>query len=105
MDHNARQLLDELERTLKQYGLWADSPPSPAQLSSSTPFAVDTMQFCQWLQFILLPKLGGLLQHGHPLPPMTIAPAAEIYLPQQISAGETQIIRLLARLDALAAQQ
>ncbi len=88
---------------MKRHGLWAEEPPSPSHLDSQAPFAVDTLTFCQWLQFILLPKLSAMLHQQRPLPAMAIAPAAEVYLPKQIDAGQTEIIALLHQLDRVVA--
>lgn len=55
-----RQLL-ALERALQQAELWSQQPPAPTLLQSREPFAVDTLRFEQWLQWIFIPKLRKLL--------------------------------------------
>ena len=73
-------LLIDVEAQLRQMGLWQDEPPAPEALASSQPFCIDTLGFEQWLQFIFLPTMYGLLESGQPLPTECgIAPMAEEY--------------------------
>jgi uncharacterized protein YqcC (DUF446 family) len=43
------QLINDLESELRRQELWQDSKPCAAALSSTVPFAVDTLTFTQWL--------------------------------------------------------
>lgn len=92
----AMQLLTTLEQQLKEAGLWSQHQP-PQGVDSQVPFAADIMPFQQWLQFVFLPRLRQLDDQHAPLPAMNVAPAAEVYVPQ-----EKAIIATLARLDRLA---
>ena len=102
MNPTAQQLLNELEYVLKQHNLWASQPPHPANLASQVPFAVDSLTFCEWLQFIFLPKLRAMSAQDQSLPNMQVTPAAEMYLPEQVASGHRQVIAVLQQLDALA---
>ena len=53
----AAQLID-LEAALRQLDLWSDAPPSQEALRSEQPFAMDALEFEEWLQFIFLPGVG-----------------------------------------------
>ncbi|MBJ9978041.1 YqcC family protein [Pseudomonas sp. S75] len=57
-----------IERELQVQGWWDESAPSAEALASTVPFAVDTLKFEQWLQWIFLPRMTLILEHGHPLP-------------------------------------
>lgn len=46
-------LLSELEDELRQLGWWEQQAPSAQALQSQQPFCVDTLEFSQWLQWIL----------------------------------------------------
>ncbi len=73
----AERLID-LEAQLRQLGLWSDRAPAPEALVSQQPFAVDTLDFSEWLQYVFLPKVYALLERGEPLPEScVIAPMAE----------------------------
>lgn len=60
--------LAEIEAVLRELELWQAQPPAPPALASREPFCVDTLDFHQWLQFVLLPRLQQLLDSGAPLP-------------------------------------
>ena len=63
----AAQLID-LEAALRQLDLWSDTPPSQEAMSSEQPFAMDSLEFEEWLQFIFLPTLYEVLASGGALP-------------------------------------
>lgn len=95
------QLLKALETELRSQGRWASDPPSDAALLSTQPFAVDTLSFDQWLQWILLPKLHELLVLQMPLPTScAIAPMAEEVYGQSDSAAN-RIILIITDIDLL----
>ncbi len=69
---------DLIESALKESGLWSILPPSDEALESTMPFAVDTMSFENWLQFIFLPKMRqSIATHQLPPGPAQIYPIAE----------------------------
>ena len=51
------QKLGEIETEMKQIGMWQSEPPSPEQYQFHQAFAMDTMSFSQWLQFVFVPKV------------------------------------------------
>ena len=96
----AAQLID-LEAALRQLDLWSDTPPSQEALSSEQPFAMDSLEFEEWLQFIFLPTLYEVLGSGGALPECcAIAPMAEETLGKQTLPTEA-LIATLRELDRL----
>ncbi len=72
------ELLIDVEASLRQMNLWQDKPPPAEALASTQPFAIDTLGFDQWLQFIFLPTMYHLIENGQQLPTeCAIAPMAE----------------------------
>ena len=63
----AEQLL-LIERELRLQGWWDEVSPSAEALSSVEPFAVDTLDFHQWLQWIFLTRMKQILEQDLPLP-------------------------------------
>ncbi|HSC74637.1 MAG TPA: YqcC family protein [Pseudomonadales bacterium] len=61
-------LLIDIECELRRANLWSAEPPSAEALASIEPFCVDTMDFQQWLQFVLLPRMNTLITAQAPLP-------------------------------------
>jgi uncharacterized protein YqcC (DUF446 family) len=99
------QLLKLLESELRSQGRWEDSPPPAEALHSTEPFAVDTLDFDQWLQWILLPRMHELLCRQLPLPShCAIRPMAEeVYGPEDTAT--TRITVIIAEIDALLTNQ
>jgi uncharacterized protein YqcC (DUF446 family) len=48
---------DQIEAEMRSIGLWQDKPLEPKQLHFKKAFAMDTMTFAQWLQFIFLVRV------------------------------------------------
>ena len=95
------ELLQALEEELRAQGRWDSRQPPAEALASTQPFAVDTLSFDQWLQWILLPRMRELLVLQLPLPAScAIAPMAE-----EVYANEgpraTRIILIIADIDLL----
>ncbi|MEZ8825811.1 YqcC family protein [Vibrio amylolyticus] len=71
-------LLDELQQELNKKQLWQAERPSQAALNSTQPFAVDTLNPEQWLQWIFIPKIRTLIDQNSTLPTgFSIAPYFE----------------------------
>lgn len=94
-------LLIDIEAELRQLDLWERQPPPAQAMASDQPFCFDTLTFPQWLQFVFLPTLYGLLDAGQPLPEKCgIAPMAQEYFRGSglATGGLEQALR---RIDAL----
>ncbi len=97
--HVKRQQISEglyqLEQTLRVSQLWSSVKPSIQALSSTEPFACDTLSFEQWLQFIFIPKMRVLIENEDPLPlAMAITPMAEMSF-GALHSNVTQCLRAL----------
>lgn len=94
-------LLSALEREMRTQARWERQSPSPEALQSTQPFAFDTLEFDQWLQWVFLPKLNDLLARQLPLPEKcAVSPMAEeVYGPDD--AGGKRLILIMAEIDAL----
>ena len=101
MHRNGRveQLLQALEQELKQLELWQQEPPSAQALASTLPFCIDTLEFHQWLQFILIARLRQMLVLAMVLPGQSAlhAMASEVYKEEMMRMQ--QLVTLLAELD------
>ena len=96
----AAQLID-LEAALRQLDLWSDKPPSQEAMGSEQPFAVDSLEFEEWLQFIFLPTLYEVLESGGSLPERcAIAPMAEETVGKSVLPTEA-LVSTLRELDRL----
>lgn len=98
----AEQLL-LIERELRLQGLWDEVPPSAKALASVEPFAVDTLEFEQWLQWIFLPRMKAILEQNLPLPAASgIQEMAEVVFAGRAMQGrDRQLQTLLKEFDQL----
>lgn len=91
-------LLNQLEAGLVQHGLHTPDRPSAEALASTQPFAVDTMSFPCWLQYIFVEKMRLVIQAQGPLPrPCNIAEMGEMYGTQAHFPQE--LVDLLRQID------
>lgn len=92
-----------IERELQVQGWWDDEAPTDEALASTVPFAVDTLSFEQWLQWIFLPRMKLIIELGHPLPNasgiLVMAETVFVDRPEQSRA----LRRLLAEFDQMIA--
>ncbi len=94
-------LLKALEKEMRVQGRWENQPPAAAALQSTEPFAVDTLGFDQWLQWILVPRMHELLATQMPLPAScAIAPMAEEVYGKD-DPGGARIVLIIADIDQL----
>ena len=63
-------ILDEIEHELQALEHWGGEKKRPrAQAFLSTaPFCIDTMEFHQWLEYVLVAKMRQMIKEGKPLP-------------------------------------
>lgn len=62
--------LDKLEQELKALSLWGGPllRPSDADLSSQSPFCLDTIEFHQWLEYVLHARFKQMIEQEIDLP-------------------------------------
>ncbi len=94
---NRQGLLEQLVSQLQQSGLWQSEPVPQSALESQVPFAIDSLSFEQWLQFIYLPRMQLMLDQDEPWPQASIAPMAEVAWPNHPHL--TRLHELLLALD------
>ncbi|WP_136474470.1 YqcC family protein [Pseudomonas sp. DG56-2] len=104
MDPRILDIADHLlliEHELRNQGWWSDVSPSAQALASTVPFAVDSMNFDQWLQWIFLPKMKEILERGLALPSASgiLVMAETVYIDRPDESRELR--RLLAEFDQL----
>ena len=54
--------LDAIEAEMKKVGFWQNEALEAEKYNFKTAFAADTMAFPQWLQFIFIPRVRGILE-------------------------------------------
>lgn|SRR5690554_6698940 len=101
--HDISQLLSDLRAEMDRLGLWSEQYPTAQAMASVEPFAVDTMDLEQWLQFIFIARLQAILDAQAPLPAnCEIAPYAEQRF--QDRADTAELVRIIAKIDVMVTQ-
>jgi uncharacterized protein YqcC (DUF446 family) len=96
-----RTQLQQIEAEMKRLGLWRHLPPPPDAFDNDTPFHADSMDFDNWLQWVLIARFHALLDAEASLPTRcAIAPMAE-QVWQEGSGERRHLLALLADFDAL----
>jgi uncharacterized protein YqcC (DUF446 family) len=99
--HQIADILLELEQELRRLDLWEPQPPAPEKLRSDQPFAIDTLTFPQWLQFIFIARMGVIVQQGLEVPSVSgIQPMAEQYFKDSDKSG-ARVTAILGQFDHL----
>lgn len=104
-NHEVAAVLMDIEAELRRMGCWQAEPPAPEALRSEQPFAIDTLNFAQWLQFIFIPRMQFLLDQQQDLPRASgIAPMAEEYF-SGLQLPVEGLLTALQAMDALLGSQ
>lgn len=61
-------ILNELEQQMRHLEVWQNTRPTDEALASSEPFAIDTLQPEQWLQWIFIVKIRQMIERKQALP-------------------------------------
>ncbi|MBA4503045.1 YqcC family protein [Marinobacterium marinum] len=92
-------LLIQIRTEMQALGFWQTQPPQPAALASREPFCVDTLDFTEWVQWLLLPRLEEMVARQAPLPQNSeIKPMAEEVF-KQMQADTSTLLGLIEQLD------
>ena len=74
--------------------------PPPEAFNFQRAFAMDTMAYSQWLQFVFIPRVRSLLENGGPWPSSSHAGAQAVREFDGVSEA-VDLTTLLSQFDAL----
>jgi uncharacterized protein YqcC (DUF446 family) len=95
-------LIIKLEHSLREAMLWSSAYPSVEALNSKLPFALDTLFFEQWLQFVFIPKMTVIVHSKSALPDnFKLLPMAE----QRFGTAENKpkLMEVIKQIDSISA--
>ena len=104
MNDFAREISEALlaiETELRRLSLWEREPPSREDLLSNQPFCCDTLDFPQWVQWILLPRMWHIVEQDGPYP---LHCGIYVYAEEWAlhhAADSLALLALIRRFDAL----
>lgn len=96
-------LLEKIEQDLRKRNMWGGeaNKPSKKALASTQPFCLDTLDFHQWLEYVLIVKMKALINEKGTLPHrVSIYPIAIEYYRGQWGEFRS-LIELLKKFDEL----
>lgn len=99
LQQNASRQIDQIEAEMRNIGMWQDQPLRPEQMEFEQAFAMDTMTFSQWLQFIFVPRVREAVTSGEFPSGSSVATQAVREFDGYENAD--RLITLLSEFDAL----
>lgn len=99
------QRLEEIRSELEKLGLWDVERPGEEAFTSDIPFNMNTMEFHEWLRFVMIETFNTVLENRAPLPHnVKIFPyATEVYR-NRISEYKG-LLKAIYNLDLVFAQR
>ena len=85
---------------MRRIGFWQSEPPPPEAFEFRAAFAMDTMAFSQWLQFVFIPRVRSLLENGGQWPPSSHVGAQAVREFDGVNEA-SDLVSLLSEFDAL----
>ena len=61
-------IVAQIEAEMRRIGYWQETPLTVEQYDFHAPFAMDRMDFTQWLQFILIPRVKTIVEKREAFP-------------------------------------
>lgn len=80
--------INEIEMEMKRIGFWQSQPLEPEKYNFSRAFAMDTMSFDQWLQFIFIPRVRSIIASRGTFPASSSVGAQAV---REFDGSDTQI--------------
>jgi len=96
----AEKKISQIEEEMKRTGYWSSEPLPEEAYDFLRAFAMDTMAFSQWLQFILIPNVRSIIEQKGDFPSesMVGVQAAREF---DGDANASHLVSLLSEFDAL----
>ena len=72
------EAIDRVETELRRTGWWREEPLPPEMYQFTQAFAMDTMPFSYWLQFIFIPRVRTILEEKGEFPRSSMVAAQAV---------------------------
>ena len=95
----ARSRIDAIEAEMKKIGFWSDKPLLAEMYNFSQAFAMDTMPFVLWLQFIFIPRVRDIIANQGEFPRSSMVATQAIREFDGLHEA-SDLISLLVRFDS-----
>ena len=95
-----KKKIEQIENEMKQAGFWQSEPLAPEQYDFRAAFAMDTMAFSQWLQFIFIPRVKEIIDTKGEFPSESQVAAQAVREFDGVTEAST-LVNLLSEFDDL----
>jgi uncharacterized protein YqcC (DUF446 family) len=99
LQQDALRYADLIEREMRSIGYWQNQPLRPEQMKFTQAFAMDTMTFTQWLQFVFLPRVREAVASNQFPSGSSVGTQAVREFDGDVNAD--RLVTLLSEFDAL----
>ena len=92
--------IDRVEAELKRIGYWRNEPLPAEMYQFSQAFAMDTMPFSYWLQFIFIPRVRSIIEVAGEFPTSSMVAAQAV---REFDGADeaSELLSALSDFDAL----
>lgn len=93
-------MLDQIVHEMQRIGFWRDEPLPPEAYKFKAAFAMDTMPFPWWLQFIFVPRVREIIAARGAFPSSSMVGAQAVREFDGLEEA-SELVSLLSQFDAL----
>jgi uncharacterized protein YqcC (DUF446 family) len=93
-----RNRIAEIQRAMRELGLWQSGSLPPDAFQFELPFAVDRMTFPQWLQFVFVPRVKSIVEARGDFPTQSSVGTQAVRELDGIPGGD-RLVELLCDFD------
>ena len=92
--------IEEIETEMRRIGMWQPQPLPPKAYDFHRAFAMDTMAFSQWLQFVFVPRVHQIIDSDEQFPQSSSVAAQAV---REFDGDDSahELCRLLSQFDRL----
>ncbi len=92
--------LNDIEAEMKRIGYWREEPLPPEMYNFTQAFAMDTMPYSYWLQFIFVPRVRSIIAERGQFPSRSMVGAQAIREFDGVDEA-ADLVTMLCEFDAL----
>src|SRR6185436_10956061 len=91
----------EIEAEMKKIGLWQEAPLPAEAYEFRQAFAMDTMAFSQWIQFVFIPRVKQIVAEKGEFPKDSMVAAQAVREFDGAPLDTSNLLTLLSEFDEL----
>jgi uncharacterized protein YqcC (DUF446 family) len=93
-------MIGQIEQEMKAIGYWQAAPLPAEAYEFRSAFAMDTMAYSQWLQFVFIPRVRAIIENNGDFPSSSSVGTQAIREFDESPEAEN-LVRLLCEFDAI----